>query len=377
MIDFIASFFSWFADYVLPFLIVLTILVFVHEWGHYIVARWNGVKVDVFSIGFGPEIFGWSSKTTGTRWKFSLIPLGGYVKMHGDQDAASTPDIKSLKTMSDDEKAISLHHKSPLARIAVSAAGPAANYLLAFFIFVGIYTFSGVPYLEPVVDQLMPDGPAMQAGLQKNDLIKKINGEDIAKFSDVLTVLQKNKDSLITVDIERNNNPASITIQPKIEPVSQKRILGITAQKIGYEHVSFPVAIGRSIENLWIFTTQTLSTLGGMLIGTQDTKQLGGIIKIGSMANQFYTQGSLAMLSFLATLSLSLGLINLLPIPMLDGGHIAIYTAEIIRGKPLSEKVIDIAFRIGLYIVLGLMIFSFWNDAEQMKLLDFITKWFK
>ena len=356
-----------------------------HEFGHYIVARWNGVRVDVFSIGFGKEIFGWTDRA-GTRWKFSLIPLGGYVKMYGDQDAASSPDAKALTSMSEEEKEYSLHHKGVWPRITVAAAGPIANYLLAFIIFTGLFFIVGKPYLEPVLSKVIEKSSAERAGLQEGDRIISVDGHLIKTFDDLVQEVQKEsaKRAEISLEIERDGAKRLVLIQPTMEEnrdifgnVTRHARLGIvgsSGKKIQY---GFFGAMGASATEIWSFTTKTVSNIGQMLIGAKGASELGGVLRIAKMSGDVAAAGILPLLNFMAILSLALGLINLFPIPMLDGGHIAIYLVEAIRGKPLPEKVIDIAFKAGFVIVMGMMIIALWNDITQMKVVDFFLKWFR
>jgi len=372
-------------SYLISFLVVLTILVFVHEFGHYIVARWNGVRVDVFSIGFGKEIFGWTDKA-GTRWKFSLIPLGGYVKMYGDEDAASSPDADKLRSMSEQEKSYSLHHKGVWARIAVAAAGPIANYLLAFIIFTGLFFTVGKPYVEPVLSDVIKNSPADIAGLKVGDKILSVDGSPVEKFNDLVHKAQKGiaKKNKLSLKVERNGDKKIIFVQPTIEEnkdifgnVTRHGRLGIVGLEGKTVHYGFFGAMNASAKEIYFFTKNTLSNIGQMLVGKKGASELGGVLRIAKMSGDVVAAGIVPLLNFLAILSLALGLINLFPIPMLDGGHIAIYLVEAVRGKPMPEKIVDAAFKIGFVIVMTMMVIALWNDITQMKVVDFFLKWFR
>ncbi len=369
----------------ISFLGVLTILVFIHEFGHYIVARWNGVRVEVFSIGFGKELFGWTDKV-GTRWKFSLIPLGGYVKMYGDQDAASSPDSKALLSMKEEEKKYALHHKNVWARIAVAAAGPIANYLLAFVIFTGLYVSVGKPYLEPVLSKVVENSAAETAGLKIGDRVVSVEGHLVNNFNDLVQEVQRatlKKDEL-TLRIYRNDHSSVVLVRPTIKEnkdifgnVTRQAVLGVVGSEGKAMQYGFFGAMKASVKEIGSFTSKTLSSVGQMLTGKRGASELGGVLRIAKISGDVAAAGIVPLLSFMAVLSLALGLINLFPIPMLDGGHIAIYLAEVVRGKPLPEKVVEIAFRIGFFLIIGLMVIALWNDITQMKVFDFFAKWFK
>ncbi len=356
-----------------PFLVLLTILVFIHELGHYLVARWNGVKIEVFSIGFGPELFGWTDKAD-TRWKFSLIPLGGYVKMYGDADAASKPDADAAQEMTAEEKALTLQGKSVGQRIAVVAAGPAANYLLAIVILAGLYMSKGVPVIEPVVGTVIEQSVATDLGLKANDKIVSINGKSLESFDDLRFSLPDLSGKDINLGISREGQ--SLQLSGKMERDGKAtKSLGVTPflpDKPLYKEVGVLQSTWLAVEYCWDMSVMTLKALGQMIIGNRSSGELGGILSIGDMANKSASQGWISFILLTALLSINLGLINLLPIPVLDGGHIVFYSIEGVIGRPVSEKAQEIAYTAGLIIVLTLMAVATWNDLSRFK----IVAWF-
>lgn len=361
-------------EYVLPFLIVLTVLVFIHEMGHYLVARRNGVRVDVFSIGIGPEILGWTDKV-GTRWKISLVPLGGYVQMYGDADAASRPDHGAAAGMTDEERSQTLQSKTVGQRIAVVAAGPIANYLLAFFLIAGLCLTQGLPTLSTTISQISPGGVAEKTGLLVGDTIENINGVATPTFEEMRAALQGKAGKTITLTVRRGEKTQTLTAvmmdpqSPESKPVSK---LGISPTPAQSKTLSIFESVRTAGEIIWKMSVGTLSSLGQMIMGKRSTEELGGVLAIGDMAKQSAEGGGAALIWFMAVLSINLGLINLLPVPVLDGGHIVFYAIEGIRGKPVSAKAQEYAYTVGLILVVGLMLMSTWNDLMRYKLLSWL-----
>lgn len=358
--------------YIIPFLIVLSILVFVHELGHYLVARYNGVGVDVFSIGFGPEVFGWNDKA-GTRWKVSWFPLGGYVKMVGDADAASTPDHDALKKMNQDTRDRSLFYKTVWQRIAVSIAGPLANYIFAIIVFSVLFSTIGQRYTIPVIQGFQEGSVAEQAGFQAGDWIKAINGEDISRFEDVSMYVQSHPGETLQIRVDRNGQVLTIPVVPVPSEIKdifgqihKAGLLGIKGSAPGYVQrpwwSSWWYAVDETVSLSW----QTLKALGQIIIGAKSADGLGGPLRIAQMSGEIAQSGIVALIWFMALLSVNLGLINLFPVPMLDGGHLLFYFLEVLRGKPISEKAQEWGFRIGFAIIVGLMIVSTWNDIIHL-----------
>jgi len=364
--------FSGIQDFVIPFLIILSILVFVHEMGHYLVARWNGVKVEVFSIGFGREIFGWNDKA-GTRWKVSLLPLGGYVKMFGDADAASTPD-GGLREMTEEEKEVSFHHKRLGQRTAVVAAGPIANFLLAIVMLAGLFVVNGQPFTPPVIGEVKPDSPALAAGFEADDRIIAVDGQSVERFEDLqrivaLTSPGETLDFTVLRDGGEIVLPTAIgsdRVEDSMGNSSTRGYLGVGRSGVEYREVGPLTAVVAAFTETWNLSIGTLKAVGQIITGDRSAEELGGPIRIAQMSGQAVDLGLGTAIWFAAVLSINLGLINLFPIPMLDGGHLLFYAFEAVRGKPLGERAQEYGFRIGLALVLGLMIFVTWNDISNL-----------
>lgn len=358
--------------YVIPFLIVLSILVFIHELGHYLVARYNGVGVDVFSIGFGPEVFGWNDKA-GTRWKVSWFPLGGYVKMVGDADAASTPDHTTLKKMNEDQRSRSLFYKTVWQRIAVSIAGPVANYLFAILIFSVMFATIGQRYTVPIVHEVQTESAAASAGFLPGDRIKSINGETITRFEDIQMNVQAHPGDNLQVVVDRGGHILTLSVVPKLSTITDHfghvhkvGLLGVKATEVSYLHRSWLTTWWYATEEVISLSWQTLKALGQIVIGAKSADGLGGPLRIAQMSGEIAQSGIVALIWFMALLSVNLGLINLFPVPMLDGGHLLFYFMEVIRGKPLSERAQEWGFRAGFVLIIGLMILATWNDLVHI-----------
>ena len=362
--------------YVVPFLIVLTIVVFFHELGHFLVARWNGVKVEAFSIGFGPELWGFNDRK-GTRWRLSAIPLGGYVKFFGDVNEASAPDMEMAESMSEEEKAVSFIHKPVAQRAAVVAAGPIANFILAIVIFAGSFMLLGRVVTDPVLTSIQAGSAAEEAGFQAGDLVRSIDGTPIESFTDIPRLIASNPDRQLVFVIERQGAEMSIPITPRLEERTDR--FG-NKHKIGFVGMvnnpkesnlrivrSGPVeAVVEASKETWFIVSQTFGYLRDIVTGRQSADQLGGPIRIAKVSGDVATLGPAALINLAAWLSVSIGLLNLFPIPLLDGGHLVFYAIEAIRGRPLSERSQEIGFRIGFTIVLMLMVFATWNDVTQL-----------
>lgn len=356
--------------YIIPFLFVLTILVFVHELGHYLAARWNGVGVDVFSIGFGPEIMGWTDKV-GTRWKISLFPLGGYVKMIGDAGAASTPDHDKLKAMDTKTKSQSLFYKTVWQRIAVSAAGPVANYLFAIFIFAVFFSTIGQRYTEPVIGSVQESSAAEKVGLKSGDRIISVEGKAISRFEDLQQIVQMNPEKTLNLQVLREGQTLDVVITPTLSEIKDVfgqvhkiGLLGIKGSQVSFIKRSWVSSLWYATEETLNISWQTLKALGQVIIGARSSDGLGGPLRIAQMSGEVAQNGMIALVWFMALLSVNLGLINLFPVPMLDGGHLLFYFIEVVRGKPLSENAQEWGFRIGFMLIIGLMLFSTWNDLR-------------
>lgn len=362
--------------YILPFLFVLTIVVFFHELGHFLVARWCNVKVDAFSVGFGRELIGKTDKQ-GTRWKLSLIPLGGYVKFAGDENAASVPDRDRVAAMSAEERETAFIAKPVWQRAAVVAAGPFANFLLAIAIFAFIFLTFGKTVTTPVVDSVQPDSAAEIGGLMPGDMVLSVDGRKIETFNELQRIVSASADVPLVLEVGRGNAVETLTVTPQYREITdnfgnRQRIglLGVTRsiEQDDLIHKEFgPLeAVAEGTKDTFYVAGRTLDYIWGVISGREAADQLGGPIRVAQVSGQVATQGIVPLLSLAAILSISIGLINLMPIPMLDGGHLVFYAAEAVRGKPLSERVQDIGFRIGLGIVLLLMVFATWNDVIHL-----------
>ena len=362
--------------WLIPFLFVLSIIVFFHELGHFLVARWCGVRVLTFSVGFGPEIFGFDDRR-GTRWKFAAIPLGGYVKFFGDDNAASVPDQDAISTMTEAEKRDSFFHKTVGQRAAVVVAGPAANFLLAIVIFTGVFALFGKQVTTPRVDSVQPASAAAEAGFQPGDVIVSIDGRRIESFTDMQRIVSGSAGQRLTVVVERGGVPATLQATPATREVkdsfgnvSRIGVLGITRSMapgdVRTETVGPLTALGMGVEQTWFVVDQTMTYLYKVVVGRESADQLGGPIRIAQVSGQMASLGILPILHLAAVLSVSIGLLNLFPIPLLDGGHLLFYAIEAVRGRPLSERAQEMGFRIGLALVVFLMVFATYNDITGL-----------
>jgi regulator of sigma E protease len=364
----------------LPFLFVLSMVVFFHELGHFLVARWCGVRVLVFSIGFGPELFGFHDRT-GTRWKISAIPLGGYVKFLGDENAASVPDTTAVSSMSAEERQHSFFHKPVGARAAVVVAGPLANFLFAIVVFAGIALVYGEQTITPSprIDAIVAGSAASQAGFEPGDVVVTIDGQKIDTFADMQKIIKGSAGRTLEVVVDRHGEHKTLHATPAV--TNGNVILGIThstttPDEIKTERVGPIGAISFGAERTWSVISTTMAYIGGILVGRESADQLGGPIQIAVVSCQAATQGFVALLSLAAFLSTSVGLLNLFPIPLLDGGHLLFYGIEAARGRPLSVRAQEVGFGIGLAIVVTLMLFATRNDFVKNNILSYVIRLF-
>jgi len=360
-------------DYILPFILVLGVLIFFHELGHYLVARWTGVKVEVFAIGFGPELFGWTRRN-GERWKVCALPLGGYVKMFGDMGAASTPGREN-DGLTPEERSVAFHHKSVGRRAAVVAAGPAANFLLAVVLFAGLFMFVGRPSTEAVVN-VVGDSPAAVAGLQSGDRIVDIAGAPIANFDDLRVAVEARPSQPTPITVERAGERVDAVVTPEAVEVTRGGVtttigrLGVTGGALKtLDPISAVTAAGAETYNL---TVLTLNALGELITGQRGVEELGGPIRIAQLSGEVAQGGIAPLIHLAALLSINLGLINLFPIPVLDGGHLMFYAAEAVRGRPLGQRIQELASMAGFAVVISLMIFATWNDLVQLRVFQWV-----
>ena len=364
------------AGYIVPFLFVLTIVVFFHELGHFLVARRCGVKVLTFSIGFGPEILGFFDRYR-TRWKISAVPLGGYVKFFGDENAASVPDQETVAQMTEAEKAVSFVHQRVGPRAAVVAAGPIANFILAIAIFAGIFMLYGKQTTSARVDTVQTASAAEAAGFKPGDLVMAIDGEKIDSFADMQRIVSISAGETLTIEVDRGGAHVVLKATPQLKElkdnfgnVHRLGVLGISRSMapgdIKTQKLSPPQALLAGVQETWFVVDRTLSYIGGVVVGREAADELGGPIRIAQVSGQVASAGFVALIHLTAVLSVSIGLLNLFPIPLLDGGHLLFYAIEAIRGRPLSERAQEVGFRIGLAIVVVLMIFATFNDILHL-----------
>ncbi len=366
-------------NFIIPFIILLTIVVFIHEYGHYYFAKKYGVGVTDFSIGFGKELFGFNDKS-GTRWKFCAIPLGGYVKFFGDRNVFSQAEQEELLKKYNKEDQKKLFVIKPIyQRALIVAAGPLANFLLAIIIFSFIYMFAGKDFTPAQIQDVQIDGPAYSSGVKSGDIILSINNKKVNSILDVSTLINTSTTESVDIKVLRSNNeiifkvtPQSIKGEDSLGNKVNKKIIGIKISPLNdefkREKLGPATALFYAVKETWFVTKVSLDFVVSMFKGKGDTTQLGGPIKIAKITGQVAQHGLIAFLSVMAYISISLGFINLFPIPMLDGGHLMFYTFEKILGKPLSQRVQEGFFRIGLFLLISLMFFTTFNDLKDLGL---------
>lgn len=362
--------------YVVPFLVIFTLVVFVHELGHYLVARRCGVRVEVFSIGFGPEIFGRTDRA-GTRWKVSAVPLGGYVKMFGEATGEEEEEVVPAK-MTAEERAVSFQEKSLLQRVAIVSAGPLSNFVFAMVVLAALFNTAGQPFTPPYVTGVQPTSPAAIGGLKEGDMILEIGGHTIRRFEDIQHLVRENPGVRLDVVVRRNGTEVPLTVIPEVRKETDRfgyvrKIgrLGIYGGSRQYVRRDLPAAIGHAVQETVFLTGATLSAVGQIILGTRTTDELGGPLRIAQVSAEMAQVGLVPSIWFLAVLSINLGLINLFPIPLLDGGHLLFYAAEAVRGRPIGPRAREVGFAIGLAVILALMLFVTWNDLVHLKVVEF------
>ncbi len=366
------EFIVWLLSYVVPFLIVLTIIVFIHEMGHYLVARWNNIAIKTFSIGFGKELVGFTDKH-GTRWKISAIPLGGYVQFLGDMNVASVPDKDMIAKFPKEDAPRLFANKNVWQRIAVVLAGPLANIIFTFLILYALLLGYGRYYVPATFDEVLPNGVAQNAGLKSGDEVISVDGYKVRSFNDVQRLVSTSPERPITIIVDRLGQQLSFTLTPEATQITDRFGNNIRVGRIGVSRTIEPdeyrlykpsmgEAIGMTFEEMRFIIDRTAAFIGDFFVGRGDLEQLGGPVKIAKVSGEVATLGIIALINLMALLSLNIGIFNLLPIPMLDGGHLAFFTIEAITGKPLSQKIQEIGFRIGAILIFSLMIFTIIND---------------
>ena len=366
-------------SYIIPFIVLLTVVVFIHEYGHYYFAKRFGVGVTDFSIGFGKEIFGFNDKS-GTRWKFCAIPLGGYVKFFGDRNVFSQAEQKELLKQYSEEDQNKLFVTKPVyQRSLVVAAGPLANFILAILIFTFIYMFAGKDFTPAQIQEVKKDSPAYVSGIKSGDVILSINNNKVTSILEVSNYINTSTSDNIDVKVLRNNEEIILLVTPKITAGEDslgnkvnKKIIGIKIaplnNEFNRERLGPATAFFYAIKETWFVIQASLDFVISMFKGKGDTTQLGGPIKIAKITGQVAQHGLIAFLSIMAYISISLGFINLFPIPMLDGGHLMFYAFEKILGRPLTQRTQEGFFRIGLFLLISLMFFTTFNDLKDLGL---------
>ena len=366
-------------NYIIPFIALITIVVFIHEYGHYYFAKKFGVGITDFSIGFGREIFGWKDNS-GTRWKVCWIPLGGYVKFFGDRNVFSQAEQKKIIEKYSKKDIKKLFILKPLyQRAIIVVAGPLANFLLAILIFFFINIFAGKDITPAIVDEVQENSPAFFAGIKKNDKIIVIDNKKVESILEVSTFINTATSEIINISILRDSKKIILSIKPKsIETKDsfgnsvKKKIIGIKLsipkESLKRKSLTPTEAIYYSFKEVWFVTITSLKYFGMMIAGSADTSQLGGPIKIAKITGQVAEHGIIPFISMMAYISISLGLVNLFPIPMLDGGHLMFYFFEKLLGRPLGQKTQENFFRIGLFLLFFLMFFVTFNDLRDLGL---------
>ena len=382
---------------ILAFIVVLGVLVFVHEFGHYLAARWCGVHVEVFSIGFGPPIATWRDRV-GTVWKLAWLPLGGYVKLHGHErpelavaEEPREPGRLRLAMMRwrgrDPEPAAPrpvvpepvrdsnrwipgrVFHEKPVAsRAIVVAAGPIANFLLAMVLFALLFATAGRPVILPVAGDVLADGAAARAGIRANDRIVSIAGTPIQSFEDIQRVITAHPAETLPITLRRGQETLDLKVLTDARESGGRKVgmLGIRGGQVEYQRLSLPEALLGGVTQTWQVTSDTVAGVAQMISGQRGTEELGGPLRIAQLSGQVAQLGLASLFSFIAVLSVNLGLINLFPIPVLDGGHLLFYLAEAIRGRPIPARAQEYGFRAGLALLAGLFILATWNDLTHL-----------
>lgn len=370
--DIVNSLFSILTGNILSFIVVLSIVVFVHEMGHYLVGRWCGIYATTFSIGFGKEIFGFNGKD-GTRWRFAMIPLGGYVKFFGDENAASTTGGETAE-MSDEDKARSFRHASLIRRALTVVAGPMANFILTIIIFSSVFYTQGRMVVDPVVTEVIAGSPAESAGIQSGDLFLSVDGKQVEVFNDLKRYISSRPETEVEIVIKRDGEERSIFLTPERKTLQDNfgndieqgvmgvSVLPVEGVNVRSQQFSVTGAVGEAFSESWYIVTRTFDYIGNIFVGRESAAQLSGPIGIAKVSGQVASLGVLALIQLTAVISLSIGLLNLMPIPILDGGHLVFYLFEAILGRPLEKRTQEIALSIGMMLLISLMVFTTYND---------------
>ncbi len=361
--------------YIVPFVLVLTIVVFFHELGHFIVGRLCGIRVDAFSIGFGPELFAFMDRK-GTRWRIAALPLGGYVKFHGDANGASMADDAAISGMPESERAVTFAAQPIWKRAATVAAGPIANFILAIVVLTGVFWVNGRDILIPRVNGVVHGSAADMAGFRAGDLVLEIDGQPVKSFLDLQRIVTASPDQPLSFLVDRNGQNIQIAATPRLQevktPIGKSRVgqLGIEAggrrEDWRTERYGVVDSVRLAVGETWGVVSQTAGYLGKLAIGRESSDQLSGPAGLAQVSGEMAKLGLAAVLNLLAILSVSIGLLNLAPVPLLDGGHLLFYLIEAVQGRALNERAQEIGFRIGIAVVGGLMVVATYNDIARL-----------
>ena len=353
------------------FVVVLGVLVFVHELGHYLAARWRGVHVEAFSIGFGRSIASWTDRL-GTVWKLAWLPLGGYVKLHGQERPEDVADDVRARWLPGQ----TFHEKSVLSRAIVVAAGPIANFLLAAVLFAALFSTVGRPVSVPVIGEVVAEGAAAKAGLRSGDWVEAIDGAAVSRFEDIQRIVSANPDRELSLRILRDGQEQTVMVLAGGRDAGAGRRVGLLGVRGGgteFTRLNPLQAVAAGVAQTWDVTAQTVAGLGQMLSGARTTEELGGPLRIAQLSGQVAQLGLASLVSFIAVLSVNLGLINLFPIPILDGGHLLFYFAEAVRGRPLPPRAQEYGYRAGVAVLACLFVFATWNDLTHLGLFRWVS----
>lgn len=363
--------------YIVSFVVVLTAIVYVHELGHYWVARWCNVRIDAFSIGFGRTLFGWVNRH-GTHWRISAIPLGGYVKFFGDEDVTSSAAAET--TMSAEDRAVSFHHKPLLQRVAIVLAGPVANFVFAIVVFAGLFMAAGQPFTPPVISEIVQGSVAEAAGFKIGDRIIRVDGKPIERFEELRSYVVLRAETPVDVVVLRDGAEVALTVVPRRVAVDDglggsQRVGQIGIRTGGVEFIQHnPLsAVVAATAETWQVVDSTLTYLGRVIGGDESGEQISGPLGIAKLSGEVAKLSIAALISLMATLSVAIGLVNLFPIPMLDGGHLLFYAIEGLRGQPLAARTREYGFRMGLAMVVSLFLFATWNDLNRLQVFSFLS----
>ncbi|MSP42545.1 MAG: RIP metalloprotease RseP [Alphaproteobacteria bacterium] len=372
--------------YVGAFLLVLSVVVFFHELGHFLIARLCGVRVETFAIGFGRELIGWHDRY-GTRWKIGWLPLGGYVKFWGDENAVSVRDEAQLQQMSEADRRVSFHHKPVHSRFAVVAAGPAANFVLGILIFAALFLIMGRVTIPARVDQVQPGSAAEAAGFLQGDVVLAINDVSIESFAGLQRRVMLSAGETLKVLVEREDEQLVLNVVPRVDQftdafgnVQRRGLIGLVRannpEDQVMEYVGPVRALMLGVQETWFIVHQTFVYLGRMILGKESAEQLGGPLRIAQMSGQVAQVSFTALIHLMAVLSVSIGLVNLFPVPMLDGGHLVFYAIEAVWRRPVNARVQDFSYRIGFAAITTLILFVTWNDLVNLRVVDFLASLF-